>query len=370
MFSDHHEFDTEADLMSEKYQLTFCYNATLCTIHRLATRGVPTKPGRPPYNDACLEAAREAMRTCRALQGLRPDKKSTQNPQSDSAFFNSLVHWLFLSYPITPFFVLFGSVVTTRNKSDLELLGDLVTLFASFDNKSNAASKLYRLTRIFHRVATIIAQADNQQVVATAHAQGRATIPAVPALEEEFPQERYDPVRSQYSPPVHGQQQRPHQPAISSPLSPQPSRTATAPIHNPHLNTGPFSPGPSSHHSPLNPSSHAHTPQSQHSQHPPALTPLSQSSSQSGPPAPHSSVAQPAPVPAFDFGTMDWDAFASTQAPLDLMLEGNLDQFSALFGGDLDMDLGIDGGGHWPGGNPYIPPGGGWGGGGGGHTSK
>lgn len=158
-FAEHPEFAMDADLVSERFQMEFTYYSNLCIIHQQSTKGIPPGPGKPPYSSACISFARACLSTIPRLRG------ATTN---DSAYTVSIIHWLFLNYPLTPFFVLFASVVTTRNRDDLALMGDLVRFLEGFREKSNGIQKLYQLTKIFHRVATVVSQAPPGQGQASA----------------------------------------------------------------------------------------------------------------------------------------------------------------------------------------------------------
>ncbi|RPA83973.1 hypothetical protein BJ508DRAFT_413008 [Ascobolus immersus RN42] len=147
-FASNPAFKTEPDLVSETYLFHFGYFNTLAMIYRVRSTYRQSTPaaGEPPYDSDCLEAARQALGVCVNIQNDFPDPSSL----------SSIAKWIFLYYPLTPFFILFGNVVTTGNLEDLKRLEATVTFLQFVRDESEGLEKLCKLTTIFYRVASIL----------------------------------------------------------------------------------------------------------------------------------------------------------------------------------------------------------------------
>lgn len=145
-FKGNSAFETEPDLVAETYLFAFGYYTTLAIIYRVRSTYERTIPGRPPYDEECLSAARRALALCTEIQNNFPDPGSV----------SSIAKWIFLYYPLTPFFILFGNVVTTGDIEDLKRLEATVNFLSFVREESEGLEKLCKLTTIFYRVASIL----------------------------------------------------------------------------------------------------------------------------------------------------------------------------------------------------------------------
>ena len=160
------------------------------------TAGTAPPFGTPPYDIDCLNSARQALAVCKALQ----------TDFRNSFSLTSIAQWLFLYYPLTPYFILFGNVVSTGDMGDLKIMEETVAFLNLVREESKGMEKLARLMTVFLRVATVLVDArrggvkasrggieggDDPMDVLNTSQQLMGNVPAVPDPRVALPDEAY-----------------------------------------------------------------------------------------------------------------------------------------------------------------------------------
>ncbi|KAH7002661.1 hypothetical protein EDB80DRAFT_512067, partial [Ilyonectria destructans] len=128
------EWMKTAELKLEWNSLNFTIYAVLTAVLRLDTASLHNRRKR----EECLQYARRALL---AMQKFKAN--ISRNATTD--FFS----WTVLSYPLTPFFVVFCNVVATSNLEDLELLTKVTTVMAQIKEQCTLSMNLFKLFRQF-----------------------------------------------------------------------------------------------------------------------------------------------------------------------------------------------------------------------------
>ncbi|RPA74785.1 hypothetical protein BJ508DRAFT_418443 [Ascobolus immersus RN42] len=155
-FSQSPEFQSQPDLIAETYLMRFGFYTNLALVYRVrSTHSSATPPpfGTPPYDPDCLNSARQALAVCKILQ----------TDFRDSFSLASIAQWLFLYYPLTPYFILFGNVVSTGDQGDLRIMEETLAFLSMVREENGGMEKLARLMTVFLRVATILVEARRGQ---------------------------------------------------------------------------------------------------------------------------------------------------------------------------------------------------------------
>jgi len=99
--------------------------------------------------EARLDAARTTLLRIQKAQAL------SKTSQYNSIYLkSSFTHWVILYYPFTPFFVLFSSVIQSRNKTDYEMMEHFVAYLAEMKEISISVEKLHDLCVPFCALAS------------------------------------------------------------------------------------------------------------------------------------------------------------------------------------------------------------------------
>ncbi|KAF2114507.1 putative Zn(II)2Cys6 transcription factor-like protein [Lophiotrema nucula] len=114
--------------------LEFHYLCTVVAVHRLS----PTVAA-PGEREECLRCARKALMCVKEIHRIG----SEVDPLTD--MYNPSLAWTILSYPLTPFFVVFCNVVGTSNARDFQLLQDVTDVILSLPKENKYGNRLYRL---------------------------------------------------------------------------------------------------------------------------------------------------------------------------------------------------------------------------------
>ncbi|CAI6333098.1 unnamed protein product [Periconia digitata] len=128
-------FQSSPDYMLHWYSLEFRYYSLLTSVHRLS----PTVVTNPTEREQCLASARKALGYVKMIHVLG---KQQGHFIED---FSPYISWTILSYPISPFFVLFCNVVGTYNVSDFLLLHEVVDILFSLVVENKYVERLRRL---------------------------------------------------------------------------------------------------------------------------------------------------------------------------------------------------------------------------------
>ncbi|KAF2441513.1 hypothetical protein P171DRAFT_434189 [Karstenula rhodostoma CBS 690.94] len=120
---------------SELNTIQFSYHSLRTSILRSRQICLPTKPH---IDSECLESARMAMGTLRAIQ----ESSMTIDIRSHIAYMN----WTALFHPLTPFFVMFCNIVATSDREDFQTL-ELVT--SQLDGLVELSPSISRLQALF-----------------------------------------------------------------------------------------------------------------------------------------------------------------------------------------------------------------------------
>ncbi|KAH7130826.1 hypothetical protein B0J11DRAFT_524178 [Dendryphion nanum] len=124
---------------SELSTIQFSYHSLRTSILRSSQICSPEKPF---VNDECLESARMAMSTLRAIQ---VEAASIADIRAHVAY----MHWTVLYHPLTPFFVLFCHVVSTSSEEDYLTLQMVASGLDRLADLSLSIAKLQRLFKSF-----------------------------------------------------------------------------------------------------------------------------------------------------------------------------------------------------------------------------
>ncbi|KAL1600483.1 hypothetical protein SLS60_006869 [Paraconiothyrium brasiliense] len=117
------------------HSLEFKFFSTLTAVHRLSNTVCFCASER----EKCLYAARRALQCVKAIQDLAKQQDHFLEE------FSPYLAWTVLSYPLSPFFVLFCNVVGTSNSRDFQLLQDVVDSVSSLVIENKYVERLRRL---------------------------------------------------------------------------------------------------------------------------------------------------------------------------------------------------------------------------------
>ncbi|KAF2676111.1 hypothetical protein K458DRAFT_424966 [Lentithecium fluviatile CBS 122367] len=126
---------SNADYLLHWRSLEFKYFSTLTSVHRLSPKIASDAWDR----EQCLRCARKALGYVKEIQHL--GKQQGHFVEEYSPYLS----WTILSYPLTPFFVIFCNVVGTSSVRDFELLQDIADSISSLVMENKYAEKLHIL---------------------------------------------------------------------------------------------------------------------------------------------------------------------------------------------------------------------------------
>ncbi|KNG50554.1 c6 transcription factor [Stemphylium lycopersici] len=124
---------------SELNTVQFSYHSLRTSI--LRSRQI-CQPAKRNMDSNCLESARMAMTTLKAIQ----EESVTI---TDVRAHVSYMHWTVLYHPLTPFFVLFCNIVASSNESDFRLLNVVTSQLDGLTGFSPSIAKLQTLFKSF-----------------------------------------------------------------------------------------------------------------------------------------------------------------------------------------------------------------------------
>ncbi|KAJ4304688.1 hypothetical protein N0V90_000215 [Kalmusia sp. IMI 367209] len=139
-----------ADYQLHWHSLEFKFFSTLTAVHRLSNTVCFCASER----DKCLYAARRALQCVKSIQDL-----ATQQDHFLEEY-SPYLSWTILSYPLSPFFVLFCNVVGTSNASDFRLLQDVVDSVSSLVIENKHVERLRRLCNTLLSLCRPLVQQD------------------------------------------------------------------------------------------------------------------------------------------------------------------------------------------------------------------
>ncbi|KAK7181265.1 hypothetical protein PSPO01_12742 [Paraphaeosphaeria sporulosa] len=117
------------------HSLEFKFFSTLTAVHRLSNTVCFCVSER----ERCLYAARRALQCVKSIQDLAKQQDHFLEEYSP------YLAWTILSYPLSPFFVLFCNVVGTSDVRDFQLLQDVVDSVSSLVIENKHVERLTRL---------------------------------------------------------------------------------------------------------------------------------------------------------------------------------------------------------------------------------
>ncbi|RAH59525.1 hypothetical protein BO85DRAFT_510316 [Aspergillus piperis CBS 112811] len=138
--------DSSPALQVEWIATEFRYHAIMATLLHLS----PRVQAQPQAREECLEQARHAFQALRRIHKLL----------NEDDCFVVLITRTVLSYPMTPFYLLFCNVVGTSNTEDYQLMHETTRGLHRFIDTNPPISKLYHLFTTFLNLCSPLMQGD------------------------------------------------------------------------------------------------------------------------------------------------------------------------------------------------------------------
>ncbi|KAF1958424.1 hypothetical protein CC80DRAFT_524542 [Byssothecium circinans] len=179
-------YEYNQDYLLHWQSLEFKYFSTLTSVCRLS----PTIASDPLEREECLKSARRALEYVKQIEHLGKQQGHFVDD------FSPYMCWTILSYPLSPFFVLFCNVVGTGNPRDFQILQDVVDSISSLVVENKSVERLYRLCNtllslckplIQNTVATQLPDTTAADTAAEMEILVEANLPAMPGLDAMAP---------------------------------------------------------------------------------------------------------------------------------------------------------------------------------------